>query len=295
MMPMAISDTPKRQSTNPSGARAVTPAHYRALRDADAFNGLEPGYSPRHIIDHLRQTGHHLGWVPSLIAHLALLIEYTQEHDWTPGNHPIVWLPVEKIAARLGVRRSQIQRNEQQLLDLGAIAFRDSPNYRRHGRRDRSREIIIAYGLDLGPAAQLIHILTESERTTVAEENARRHLRTEITALRRRVARANMTVLETQPPSADTQALEHEIEILTALPPRNASVDDLRHRLQALQHVDQQLAEILPPERRIKETHDDQADLGLRSAWEHTDLVKKWRLASPSARSAFIAWIRAQR
>ena len=55
------------------------------------------------------------------------------------------------------------------------------------------------------------------------------------------------------------------------------------------------LAEILPPERRIKETHDDQADLGLRSAWEHTDLVKKWRLASPSARSAFIAWIRAQR
>ena len=74
-------------------------------------------------------VGCEAGWTGRLIEHLELLIGFTRLQDWFCGHRPI--LQVQSAAERLGLSASQIQRNERRLMQLGAVSFRDSGNFRR--------------------------------------------------------------------------------------------------------------------------------------------------------------------
>ena len=75
-------------STNPTGGRELSPAHRRAVALADDFAGLPDGVGRYEVIKLLRRVGAELRWTHLLIAHLELLIGYTREADWAPGDAP---------------------------------------------------------------------------------------------------------------------------------------------------------------------------------------------------------------
>jgi replication initiation protein RepC len=83
----------------------------------------------------------------------------------------LVWPSNEHLEIRTGIPERTIRFAMRELIALGVITARDSPNGKRYARRDRRGNIIDAYGFDLGP---LLHRLSEWKDRIVAQEDARR-------------------------------------------------------------------------------------------------------------------------
>ena len=128
-------------------------AHLKAEAAAAAFEGLPPGEDRFAIIRLLERVGGQIGITASLLHHMRLLVRMTEPQDWRRGARPLVWLSVQETAHELRISPSQVSRNETRLMELGVLAFKDSANYRRLGRRESGgdRRILFAYGIDLSP------------------------------------------------------------------------------------------------------------------------------------------------
>ena len=180
-----------RLSPNPSGGRILTADHEHAETLAFAFEGLPAGIGHYALIALIAPfdgpAGQARGWRPSLVTHLELLLQHTQPQDWESGARPLVWLSVKEAARKLGLSTTQARDNEQRMLTLGALAYKDSTNNRRFGRRDSRGQIKEACGLDLSPMAALSYELQRLERGIAAQTRALNALRRERTLLRRRV------------------------------------------------------------------------------------------------------------
>ena len=186
MTPLSAHET--RISPNPSGGRILTAHHEHAETLAFAFEGLPAGIGHYGLIAPFDgPAGQARGWRPSLVKHLELLLRHTQPQDWGSGARPIVWLSVKEAARKLGLSTTQVRDNEQRMLTLGALAYRDSTNNRRFGRRDSRGQIKEACGLDLSPLAALSYELQRLERGIAAQTRALNALRRDRTLLRRRV------------------------------------------------------------------------------------------------------------
>ena len=147
---------PTTLSPNPTGRRPRGPAHFASEDAAHAFAiGLPDDYTHYQLADLVEAVGRRAGWSPALVDHFRLLMEFTRPQDWLPGAQPIVWLSVDETAHRLCISTSQVGRNERALHRLGAIAWKDSPNHRRHGHRDPAGTILEAWGINLAPSAAL--------------------------------------------------------------------------------------------------------------------------------------------
>jgi replication initiation protein RepC len=95
--------------------------------------------------------------------------------------------------SELCLGESQVKKLNRQLVELGLVSMRDSPNGKRYGRRGPKGKIIEAYGFDLSPLANRF-----AEFQAVAEEA--REARARMQALRRRatIARNGMRqIIET--------------------------------------------------------------------------------------------------
>ncbi len=79
----------------------------------------------------------------------------------------------------LGLGPSQVKNLNRQLVELGLVVMKDSPNGKRYGRRDPQGRIVEAYGFDLSPLASR-HAEFKAEAEAGREERAR------VQALRRR-------------------------------------------------------------------------------------------------------------
>ena len=126
-----------------------------------------------------------LGWPSRIVDHLELLVSWSAPVDWQPGNLRIVWRSVAETAQSLGISEEQVRRNERRLMELGAIAWSDSSNYRRDGRRDKDGRILWAYGVDLGPLAGLIPELQRRADIHLAALQEHRDLRSRLSRARR--------------------------------------------------------------------------------------------------------------
>jgi len=93
---------------------------------------------------------------PQLIAHLRLLVRMTRPRDWHDGM-PVVWMSVKKTAELLGITPAQVNRNENRLMAMRLITFRDSANHKRFGTRcPESERITGANGIDLSRLGNLL-------------------------------------------------------------------------------------------------------------------------------------------
>ena len=229
-------------STNPTGGRELSPAHRRAVALADDFAGLPDGVGRYEVIRLLRRVGAAFNWTHPLIAHLDLLIGYTREADWAPGGRPIVWLSVLETATKLRIKDRQARRKEHQMMELGALAFRDSSNYRRSGRRDSDGNVVEAFGVDLSPVAALLPRLVVAEKRQIWEAKEHRRLKRELSAARRRV-REGLAWAHQNGKLDDAAAAVWE-EFQSAAPRTRAEtpLEVLEARLETLERIDDRLA-----------------------------------------------------
>ncbi len=229
-------------SRNPAGGRNRTTPHYRVEAWAAAFEGLPPGISPYAIVDLLQRAGRAFGWTDRLTRHLRLLISYTRPQDWEPGARPVVWLTVRETADKLGLSECQVRRNENSLMCLGALAFKDSGNHRRFGHRDGDGNIADAYGLDLSPAAALLPELTALAETTARERAEWYRLKHALSAARRRVRAALIGAMrDRRIGDRAADMLFTELAGLGARVRATAPLDELRRRLALLEDLDARL------------------------------------------------------
>ncbi|MCY3732550.1 MAG: plasmid replication protein RepC [Rhodospirillaceae bacterium] len=249
MMRMADAPQLPRTSTNPSGGRALTPALSRNERAARAFNGLPSDQTRRDVLFTIEECGPYAGWKQHDIAFFQLLMDRSNDLDWLPGRHPIVWVAGETLRQELGLKASSsVRRRQARLIDLGAISFKDSSNCGRKGRRGPDRHIQDddTYGIDLSPAACLLDALPAIRQRAIAERRQKRTLKHQIAAASRHARAALAALAGTASPADDeVQVLQHELEELSPPLPRNPDLEDLRHRRDALQRIDDRLTDIL--------------------------------------------------
>ena len=228
-------------SPNPTGRRPRGPQHFSAENSANAFPGLPLGDSHYDLKDLVETAGPDLGWPESLIHHLRLLIDWTRPQDWLPGAQPIVWLSVAETAKRLHVSKSQVRRRERALHALGAISWKDSPNHRRFGARDRNENIVEAWGVNLAPAAALLPLLREAAAGDGADRAELRHVRHAVAGLRSAILAAVTTGLSGDALDAASAEAWRRVTLDTADGHDRADLHGLKRRLAKLELLDADL------------------------------------------------------
>ena len=151
--------------------------------DAD-FNRFEAVRILKRIGRKLPPNDSGQRWTSTLLDHLELLVSMTQQQDWL-ARRPIVWLSVAKTAQRLGITPSQVNRYENQLMQLGVITWDDSGNHKRFGRRDDEGRIVEAYGINLAPLGTMLAALRAEEDAITHAETEREKKKNLLSALRR--------------------------------------------------------------------------------------------------------------
>lgn len=220
-----------------AGLRPSTAAGRAALCRADAFAGLPEGIGRWRVMAAVRTAAGALDLTPMMLRLLEHYVDLTWDIDWTAGCEPVVHRPLVEIAAALGRTERQIRNVERALAERGLLAWRDSGNHHRHGRRDhRTGRLIQAYGVSLGPMGARARELIALGEAVRRDAEATRRLRIAVSALRRQlratieaaltkgidapvIASASMTLqrVPTRTQAADDRAtLEHRHEILVA-------------------------------------------------------------------------------
>ena len=153
-------------SSPPTGRRASSPLHRDMAARAARFAGLPANVSPYDILRLIKRVGNDIGFTPVLVQHLEYLIGFTRPGDWEPGNRPVVYAQMTAQAIDLGITEEQVRVREGALHRLGALAWNDSGNHKRFGRRDPATgRIVEAFGVDLSPLAALYHPLQDAAET----------------------------------------------------------------------------------------------------------------------------------
>ena len=139
----------------PTGFRRLTPALLKADRSAEGFAGLPEGVeSPGQLLAAFKAAAPRLGISPRLVHAVDWLFCFTQPQDWEEGTRPIVWPSAQMQQGALGLGPSQAKEINNQLIELGLVTMKDSPNGKRYGHRhEQTGRILEAYGFDLSPIA----------------------------------------------------------------------------------------------------------------------------------------------
>ena len=132
-----------------TGWRKPTPGLGVATQLAQAGERVSVPKSKAFVA--VKRVGAHIGLKASDMMLLDTLGAFTQAQDWEEGRRPIVWASNAYLMEQTGFSLSALKRHARRLAEAGIIAFRDSPNGKRWGRRDADGVIVEAYGFDLSP------------------------------------------------------------------------------------------------------------------------------------------------
>ena len=253
------------RSRNPTGRRPRGPEHFASETTATQFPGLPEGESHLELEELLEQLGRKSGMSRALIKHFVLLLEWSRPQDWRTGAQPIVWLSVKETAWRLGISTSQVRRNEKTLHNLGALAWKDSPNHRRFGSRDATGQIVEAYGVNLAPAATLLPKLRRLARDNEDDRARWKFLRTRIAACRANLLSAVSTALKNGAlDHTEVRAWQNLVaEAIGSIRP-HTPLSALERRLRELDHLDAALQGELADD--VDDTAEDGENLDLDTA-----------------------------
>ena len=183
---------------NSTGFRRLTPGLLKADRSAEGFAGLPEGVElPGQLLAAFKAAAPRLGVSPRLVHAVDWLFCFTQPQDWEEGARPIVWPSAQMQQEALGLGPSQVKEINHQLIELGLVTMKDSPNGKRYGRRhEQTGRIIEAYGFDLSPIAvrhaEFVRLAEEAK----AERAAMGRLRRRATIARKAIVQILETAQE---------------------------------------------------------------------------------------------------
>lgn len=119
---------------------------------------------------------------------LDILLGLVRREDLRAGGRPLVAISNEKLASYTMRSTRTVSRCIKRLVEVGILAYADSPNGRRFVRRDRSGAIDYGYGLDLTPAccrlAELQNLASEYQERLKLEKQAKRTITSKARAAR---------------------------------------------------------------------------------------------------------------
>ncbi len=123
-----------------SGWRKPTPGLGKAEQLAQV--GEQRSYGRSECVVAVKRVGAFLGLKAADLMLLDTLAAFTQSQDWGEGRRPIVWASNAYLIEQTGFSLSALKRHARRLAESGIIAFQDSPNGKRWGRRDDEGHII---------------------------------------------------------------------------------------------------------------------------------------------------------
>lgn len=189
-----------------SGAAKPVFAHV-PIKAALDFTRLDRTIDRYQLLLLAKRVGKEGGFTPRMLQLLEYYLAYTTAVDWEEGARPIVFQSLARTAMDLGVGERQIQKLEKKLFEVGAIAWNDSGNHKRFGKRcAKSGRLIFAYGVDLTPLAYLQEELQAKLYEKQLYANSWRTTKREISQLRRQI-RSLLSLRREQ--GADATELEH--------------------------------------------------------------------------------------
>ncbi|UVF22810.1 plasmid replication protein RepC (plasmid) [Microvirga terrae] len=134
----------------------------------------------------------------------------------------LVWPSNEHLVARTGLTERAIRRIVCELVDLGLVVAKDSPNGKRYAVRDLAGTIIDAFGFDVTP----VYARRGEWTARIAEQKAAREIRKraydEVTIARRATAEA-ISALTQHFPALDRSDLEERYAELMARTPARST------------------------------------------------------------------------
>jgi replication initiation protein RepC len=186
-----------RYAHAPTGFRRLTPGLLKVDRTADGFAGLPAGISlPGQVLAAFKEAAPQLGIAPRLVHAVDWLFCFTRPQDWQKDSRPIVWPSARMQQNALGLSETQVKAINRELIELGLVTMKDSPNGKRYGKRDPKGRIIEAYGFDLAPLAVRYAEFKRLAEEGRAERAAMGRLRRRATIARKGIAQILETAAE---------------------------------------------------------------------------------------------------
>nr|WP_297754059.1 plasmid replication protein RepC [uncultured Shimia sp.] len=214
---------------HPSGWRKATAGLAVAERHAQVGERVAVPKAQAFVA--VKRVGAHIGLKAGDMLLLDTLGAFTQGQDWEEGQRPIVWASNAYLMEQTGFSLSALKRHARRLAEIGVIAFKDSPNGKRWGRRDADGHIIEAYGFDLSPLSARVEEFEQLQVELQAERELCQRLKRQITVARRMI-RAR---IEAASHAALRGPWEHLSglfeELLDRLPRRNTASEALEQLL----------------------------------------------------------------
>ncbi|MEM8581966.1 MAG: plasmid replication protein RepC [Pseudomonadota bacterium] len=189
----------------------------------------------------VKRVGAHIGLKASDLMLLDTLGAFTQPQDWEERRRPIVWASNAYLMEQTGFSLSSLKRHARRLAEVGVIAFKDSPNGKRWGRRNDDGHIVEAYGFDLSPMAARIEEFTELYGRIQAERALCQRLKRQITVARRMIRARIEAALQSALSGAWAQYLERFEGLLMRLPRANAGSETLEQVLAWFQELQERV------------------------------------------------------
>ncbi|MCQ0090337.1 plasmid replication protein RepC [Roseovarius sp. M141] len=168
-----------------TGWRKPTPGLGVAEQLAQAGERVSVSKSKAFVA--VKRVGAHIGLKASDMMLLDTLGAFTQAQDWEGGRRPIVWASNAYLMEQTGFSLSALKRHARRLAEAGIIAFQDSSNGKRWGRRDADGVIIEAYGFDLSPMSARVEEFEHLHAELQAERALCQRLKRQITIARRMI------------------------------------------------------------------------------------------------------------
>lgn len=236
-MPQTSRDVPRPMHS--AGWRKLTPGIGAANRLAR--EGEQVAVPKARAFVAVKRVGAHLGLKASDMMLLDTLGAFTQPQDWEEGRRPIVWASNAYLIERTGFSLSALKRHTRRLAELGVIAFQDSPNGKRWGRRDANGVIIEAYGFNLAPLAARAEEFEQLHSKLLAERELCKRLKRQITIFRRMI-RAQIETARTQALAGPWRQLASLFEdLLAKLPRGKATSEALNHLLMRFRNLQERV------------------------------------------------------
>lgn len=179
----------------------------------------------------VKRVGAHIGLKAGDMMLLDTLGAFTQAQDWEEGRRPIVWASNAYLMEQTGFSLSALKRHARRLAESGTIAFQDSPNGKRWGRRDADGVIVEAYGFDLSPLSARVEEFEQLQAELQAERDLCQRLRRQITVARRMIRARIEAALSGALRGPWTQFTSLFEDLLDRLPRRNEGSESLERLL----------------------------------------------------------------
>ena len=169
----------------PSGWRKATAG--LAVAEQHARTGEQAAIPKTQAFVAVKRVGAHIGLKAGDMLLLDTLGAFTRAQDWEEGQRPIVWASNAYLMEQTGFSLSALKRHARRLAEIGVIAFKDSPNGKRWGRRDADGVIIEAYGFDLSPLSARVEEFEQLQTELRAERELCQRLKRQVTVARRMI------------------------------------------------------------------------------------------------------------